>query len=367
MKQQGNSISFLQMAMVFMMCIGLMNHVIVIPLLLSAAERDAWLAVIAAAAVYVVWIPVVGYILRGMNGERFVPWLAGVYGPFAARLIGATAAFYLFFFGGITLKDTTLWTISSYLPQTPALVIASAGMLLIGCAAVAGLRPIAITAGILLPFVILFGFFVMSANIEHKRYELLLPILENGYRPVTHGMLYVGGGFLELLTIVFLQQHLSTKAKTWQLIVLGMIIAGLTIGPTMGSIAEFGPFEAAKQRYPAYEQWRMVKIGKYIEHLDFLSIYQWLTGAFIRISVAVFAIADLLAFRSPRRKIMLIVAICALMIAYTLYPYDDVFFVRFMYRVYFPATSCYLIALSLALAVAAWIATRRRRKGEETS
>ena len=65
------------------------------------------------------------------------------------------------------------------------------------------------------------------------------------------------------------------------------ILMGLTMGPTIGAITEFGPIEAAKQRYPAYEEWGLGSIGRFIEHFDFLSIYQWLTGAFIRVGLLV--------------------------------------------------------------------------------
>ena len=47
------------------------------------------------------------------------------------------------------------------------------------------------------------------------------------------------------------------------------ILVGLTLGPLIGAITEFGPNEATKQRYPAYEEWGLVTIGRYIEHLDF--------------------------------------------------------------------------------------------------
>ncbi|MDV2887964.1 spore gernimation protein, partial [Alkalihalophilus pseudofirmus] len=47
-------------------------------------------------------------------------------------------------------------------------------------------------------------------------------------------------------------------------------------------------------RYPAYEEWRLVQVGKYIRHVDFLSIYQWLSGAFVRVSISLLLLIDLL-------------------------------------------------------------------------
>ncbi|XRD23741.1 hypothetical protein AABM34_14730 [Lysinibacillus fusiformis] len=61
--------------------------------------------------------------------------------------------------------------------------------------------------------------------------------------------------------------------------------------------------EASKQRYPAYEEWGLVTIGRYIEHLDFFSIYQWLTGTFIRVSFLLYIVADLLKMTGDPKRI----------------------------------------------------------------
>ncbi|MFR9721672.1 hypothetical protein ACL00X_20305, partial [Aeromonas diversa] len=84
------------------------------------------------------------------------------------------------------------------------------------------------------------------------------------------------------------------------LVWIGLSFLILTLGPTIGAIAEFGPFVAAKQRYPAFEEWRLVSIGRYIEHLDFLSVYQWFVGAFIRLSLLCFLTPDVLQISNKK-------------------------------------------------------------------
>jgi hypothetical protein len=64
----------------------------------------------------------------------------------------------------MTLKDTTMWTYASCLPRTPQQVIAASLILLCGFAAYSGIRAIALSPGILLPFVIIFGDFVISGD-----------------------------------------------------------------------------------------------------------------------------------------------------------------------------------------------------------
>ncbi|MDQ0875913.1 hypothetical protein QFZ77_004572 [Paenibacillus sp. V4I3] len=127
---------------------------------------------------------------------------------------------------------------------------------------------IASSAGILLPVVIALGYFVAFSNAPQKDYTLLKPILEHGWQPVIHGMLYAGGGFIELLMIIAIQHRLKSGVRVWKIAILAVLMVYISIGPIIGAVTEFGPVEAAKQSEPPYEQWRLVKLGSNIEHVD---------------------------------------------------------------------------------------------------
>ncbi|UZM98101.1 hypothetical protein OL548_25235 [Lysinibacillus sp. MHQ-1] len=49
-------------------------------------------------------------------------------------------------------------------------------------------------------------------------------------------------------------------------------------------------------------------IGRYIEHLDFFSIYQWLTGTFIRVSFLLYIVVDLLKMTGDPKRIWQMIA-----------------------------------------------------------
>jgi hypothetical protein len=117
------------------------------------------------------------------------------------------------------------------------------------------------------------------------------------------------------------------------------------LGPLIGAITEFGPFEAAKQMVSPYEQWRLVKIGNYVEHVDFFSIYQWLAGASIRISMSIFLLIDFLPPRQIKHKNKLIWLIALIFIISAMLPINEYSFYLWMYRYYFP------ISLTIALSV----------------
>jgi len=337
------SYSVLQISFILIQSIGLLNHVLVIPMLLDASGRDSWLSAIATFAVLIPFLLIVARVTRRLNRRPLMDYVTSGYGGAFARALAYAFALLLLVSAAVTCKDLTIWTTSSYLPLTPPSVIASTFVALAAFSAGVGLRSIAFSAAILLPFIVLFGEFVMVANLPHKDYGLLFPLFENGRWDWLRGIPYAGSGLTELLFLVFLQHKVSSRIRRRHLLLLGFLLAGLTIGPLMGGISEFGPHESALQRYPAFEEWRLVKIGSFIEHVDFLSIFQWVCGAFIRLSFTLWLIGQLFA-----RKSALILSSAAVFLL-VVYPVGDIAFVNWLIRYYLPIDFYAMLGLSLLL------------------
>jgi len=346
-----DKIGFFQLSILFMMSVGLMNHVMVIPMLLTNAKRDAWIAVLVTAVFFLVWLLLLRYVMKRTQHIHLFSWLYTHYGKVAAWGLSLCVYLFLLLLIGVTLKDTILWTVTSYFPQSPGFILAFVFILICYFAATSNLTTLSILGGFLLFFVIVLGFFVMSVNFLHKDYSKLLPLLEHGWRPVFQGMIYSAGGLVELTLLLFLQHQVKKNIKTWKMLFLGIILVGLTMGPLMGALALFGPYEAADQRYPAYEQWRLLKIGKYMEHLDFFSVYQWLSGAFIRISLGLYIIGQLFPLTIERNRHKLIGASALLVFLGMFLPISDMELVRFMQHLYFPLSLLLFLTISLLISI----------------
>ncbi|MBD2865526.1 GerAB/ArcD/ProY family transporter [Paenibacillus oceani] len=361
MSRSNSKINFLQLCMILMLMNGLTDHVIINPLLLDASGRDAWIAVICTAFWFLPWCALIVYIMRSANGERIQPWLAKQTSPVISWLLLTPIILQLYLIGGMTVEQTVTWTATNYLPATPTSVLTIVLVLVCLYAANYGLKAIAISSGILLPTVIGLGFFVAIANIPEKDYGMLKPFLENGWKPVYHGMVFAGGSFSELFLILLLQHRLKSGIKSWKLMLLALILIYITLGPIVGAITEFGPQEAAKQMVSPYEQWRLVRLGDYIEHVDFLSVYQWLAGATVRISVAMFLLADLLPIHSPKVRQLFLWGLTLSYVGCILFTNSQNALYLRIYQSYFPITLVVTLLLSV---VTTGIAFWSRKKGE---
>lgn len=346
--------------MLFMLTVGITNHVTVIPLLLSAAGRDAWLSVLIGAIPFAGWTCLLAFINSHLGQEPLHEWIKRTQSKWVSNLLLGPIVFALYMMALVHLIDTQTWTTVNYLPRTPEWFTALVLVVFCVIAANGGISPLGITSGVILPFVSILGFFIAFGNIPKKDYTLLLPFLQNGMEPVLHGLVYVGGGFTELIIVLLLQHHVRKPLHLSHYIAMLIIAIILTLSPLTGAIAEFGPVESTRQRFPAFEQWRLLSIGKNFENMEFFAIYQWLSGSFIRISLCLFLMVELMKIINPRKKTYTLVFLGFSMIAFTSLPFSDMHFMTFLSKVYYPLFMTLILVITLC--IAGLVLSNRNRK-----
>ncbi|CAM3928419.1 endospore germination permease [Cohnella lubricantis] len=342
-----HKISFLQACMMLLLMNGLSSHVIVNPMLLDASGRDAWITVICVAVLFLPWCMLLGFLMKRTEQHKLQPWIAERTHPIVSWLLTVPLILLFYLIGGMTVIHTTTWTLTNYLPETPKIVLITAVTLICLFCVLWGIRILALVSTILLPFVVGLGIFVAVSNVSEKNYHLLQPMLEHGWTPVLNGLIYAGGSLTELIAFVLLQHRISTKVRSWQLIVFGLVSLYIMFGPTIGAITEFGPMEAAKQIESPYEQWRLVRLGPYVEHLDFFSIYQWLSGAVIRIGLSVFLMVELLPIENRFIQKWIVIGVIASYVAASMAPINEYSLYLWMYRIYFPIALTVMVSASI--------------------
>ncbi|MBB6672477.1 endospore germination permease [Cohnella nanjingensis] len=356
MEGSASKISFLQTFTILALMNGLASHVIINPMLLQSSGRDSWITVLAAGALFLLWSPLLVWMNHRSGQRKWQPWLASQTHPLVSWLMVLPVCLQLYLIGAMIVIHTVNWHITNYLPASSKLTLALPLVIVSCILAVWGLRVIAIASGLLLPIVIALGIFVGVSNSDMKDHNLLLPVLEHGWSPVMEGFVYIGGGYIELIILLFLQHRLLTKVRYWQVLLYCAFTIGIALGPIVGAITEFGPNEAAKQMSSPYEQWRLVEIGQYVEHLDFFSIFQWLSGTCVRISLAVYTLTEILPFKGARARKRFILGIMASYIVLVLLPNNEYTVYLEMYRYYIPISFYALFALSVIWMVIALFA-----------
>lgn len=345
---------------IFILCTGLSNHVILIPLILNTGGRDAWLAILLTLIPAALWLFLLLFIMRKMEQQKLFDWLESRYNKAVAHMITFPIFVYLLLNFLITYRDTITWIDVSYLELTPNIIVAFIFGLLILFMAKVGLRPIIICSLVLLPIISLFGFFVAGGNVDQKDHSLLFPLFEFGYEPYLRSAIYVWGGLFEVFLIVIIQHRIRDKIKYRHLLILAFILMGLTLGPTIGAISEFGPIEAMKQRYPAFEQWRLLSLGEYIDHLDVMSFFQWMTGAFVRLSLLLYLMSELYTNeKDQHRTLFLYLSIIGLFLIERLHLSDMMFF-KLLMHVFYPGVLIFSILITVVMLTLVIVKTKKK-------
>ena len=363
MKNVG-SISILHVIFLSMTVIGLKNHVTIIPPLLDVAKRDGWASVLIAAVIIIFWLLLLVYIQSKSKQEPIRDWLDGTIGKTASTIVIYCIAIFLIILAAFTMVETLQWVNTTFLPQTPVIILLFIYTILCILLVTTSLQTIVILNVFVLFGVVVFGFFVAFTNIQVKEYHLLLPFFEHGFSPVLKGAIYPTSGFIELLMLLFLQHQYKDRIRWYHFGIMLFILMGLTLGPLIGAITEFGPTEAAKQRYPAYEEWGLVSIGRYIEHLDFFSIYQWLTGTFIRVGFFLYVIADLLKMTGDPKRIWKMLAPPFFLFCLPLIILNENIFLKVKGNYILTATFIFFFLLSIFFVLVAFFSNKSSKKGK---
>ncbi|MCK2018994.1 MULTISPECIES: endospore germination permease [Peribacillus] len=361
MKKSGK-ISTVQLSLIVITAVGLKNHVTILPHLLPNAKRDGWISVLLALGLILIWCLLLFYIHKSTGQSNIFVWVETNIGMASGKILSIATSIFFASLAAVSLKEMIVWTKVSYLPITPPIleIILFTGLCFF--LASTNIQTIVITNTFVLTAVIVFGIFVAIANIQFKDFSLLKPIMENGWSPVVSGMIYPLSGLIELIVILFMQQKVHGQLKFKVFTLNAIILTWLILGPLIGSITEFGPLEASRQKYPAFEQWGLVTLGRFIEHLDFLSIYQWLTGAFIRVSFFLFLSLEVLSIKKKRSKTILLLAYSILLIVANAYSFSDVILYHIIGAFVMPITFWFFLAVSILLSIFVFSSNRRKRR-----
>lgn len=332
------------------------------PIVLQYGERDSWVGVLLSALYLIVLVPIVYFVSRRTKQQHVVQFVKERSSFISWRLFQALLFIYLTIFSYVTLFSTVTWTTSTYLTLTPNAILALPYLLLCAIAAYYGIRTIAFTAGILLPIVVGFGFLVAAGNFKEKDYSLLLPIFEHGYSETFLSSYLVLCGFTELIFLLLIQQHSSTKLKKSHLYTVGFLLFGLALGPLVGSITIFGIEEAQRMKYPAFSQWRVLVLGEYLTRLDFFSIFQWLAGAFTRQAIALYVAVDMLQIKSKKGRVAITFILAFLLWLTVFIPFDEPVFVVMLTNVYMTFSFVVAVIILVWLLVASLRKKKRSKR-----
>ncbi|KRF62685.1 hypothetical protein ASG99_23465 [Bacillus sp. Soil768D1] len=93
-----------------------------------------------------------------------------------------------------------------------------------------------------------------------------------------------------------------------------------------------------------------------------MSIYQWLTGAFIRVSFFLFLSLEVLSLKNKRNKTKLLIVYSIILIVSNSFSFSDVILYDIIKTFIMPITFWFFLAVSILLSIFVFFSNRRKRR-----
>ncbi len=310
-----------------------------IVILLEQAKRDALISSILGCIGYFFYTYWIYRIVRNLPpNQSFLDILERKMGKLVAWAVRWWIALYLFCELFVVHKNIVIWVKSMFLPFTPIWAISIPLLMVCTYLAIKGIKPIAISFSIFIPALLLLVVFMAVFTFKYRHYDIILPLFSEGVRPILEGTATVFRGCMDLFLLLLLSPYIQGQYKWKHFAAFWSLISIIIINSAAGLLTTFGPYEASKQRFPLFTQWRLVNISSFLEHLDFLSMYQWLSNTAVLISLGMFLFGDLLASKPLSKKIVILAFTTSLFICVEL-RINDTDFLYFTKTYFYPLSA----------------------------
>lgn len=329
------------------------------------AKKDAWLAILIAAAAAFPVLMAYSRILSRFPGMDLFDILETVFGKVAGKIISVFFIWYAFHLGTLVVRNFGEFIHTVGLPATPMPV--PMGFIVILCLWIVreGLEVLGRWADIFIYVIYLIIISTMLLSLPDINPDNLRPVLYKGMQPVIEGALGIFS-FPFAETVVFMMVLPSQKPQISAYRVYGQ---GLLIGMVLMLIVSFrnitvlGPDLMLNVYFPSYVAVRIINIGDFLQRIEITIAVGLLIGGFIKISICLLAACKGLAKLFGREDYRFIVTPIALLMLYmSILIYDNIFEMFDFIKIWFYYSFPFQVILPLVILVFAEIKSGKNAK-----
>ncbi len=367
MKDEGK-ISAAQLR-ILMVTTVLSTIVLFLPSLVAAeARQDGWLSIIVGVAG--------GYIVAAVAlalGKRFpnqsiIEYSEVILGKFIGKIVNLTMILFLIQTTSSIVREFGEFLVLAAMPSTPITVFIVVILLLAVYASTGGLEVIARINEVFFPatIVVISSIFILAA----KDFEPgnLLPVLENGPVPVLQGASPTLLFFGEIFLVAFLYPKINNPEQILKVTYQALAIAGGMMVMDMAVVLSLFVPERVSRLVIPLEMVKNIRIAQFIEHVEVLAVFIWISGVFIKITVFLYVTA--LAtnqWLGLNRQRLLNWPLAAILAPLAIYSYPGILaLARFTYKISPPYFLVFELGIPLLLLIVAAIRGKKGGTGDDT-
>lgn len=250
------------------------------------AKQDAWIAVLFGIifSLFLVWLyNSLGSLFPNMTIVQYSQKLLG-------KWLGKLLSFFFIIFAFLNAA-MLLWFVGDFIAtqiliETPIEAINTLFMIIIIMAARLGLETFSRAAEVMFPFVIIFFILLILLIIKDIEVLNMLPILENGIKPIIRGaLLFTSYSSVTLIILLMIfPSNIDKQIYAKKAFLKGNLIAGLIIFIiTDLCILVLGYDLTARNTFSVYILAKKINVSDFLERVEVVIAVSWIITIFYKI------------------------------------------------------------------------------------
>lgn len=251
------------------------------------AGRDAWLAPVLSTVPGIYVALIITALGKRFSGQTLIQYLQVVLGTWPGKVVGLSYLLFFLHTNSVVLREFGEG-MALIMVRTPIVVFMVLMLLLCAWVVRGGLEVLARVVELTYPVVILvFVVMVILAALDMD-FSNLLPVLENGLKPVIKASVAPGAWRGEIILLAMFLPYLARPGEGRRSAVLAVLILGLILTfDAIASTAALGP-EVSRLTFPTLSLIRDVTVS-FLERIDPLVLAIWIIGIFGKIGLFYYA------------------------------------------------------------------------------
>ncbi|AOZ92162.1 GerAB/ArcD/ProY family transporter [Paenibacillus crassostreae] len=272
----------------------------------SIAKQDSWISATLALAIGLIILPLYIHLGNRFSHAIFSWYTEKVLSKWVGRVVSLLFfVSYPFLITILSLRNVGDFVTIEVMTDTPIQAIHFMMILVVIMGVRLGLEPLARTAELFFPFVILLVLIftlLVSPQIDIHNIQ---PVLEEGFKPVLNASLVaIAYPFVESGILIVLFPHVNRSQQNGKSLFTGILIGGLfLVIVTILSTLVLGE-DMANRLYPSYTLAKKISIGNFLERIEVIIAVIWIVTIFIRVTllfyVSIIGIAQTLNLKEYR-------------------------------------------------------------------
>lgn len=277
------------------------------------AKQDAWIAILLGMLGGLILLVLYFYLYFKNCKLPFTSILKKLLGKYLGGFVSLMYIGYFGYIGARVLRDFSELLRSSILNETPLVVVSASFLIVIAYGCYLGIEVLGRTGEILFmvftALTILFGFFVFAG--ANPKSENLLPVLENGWKPVISTVfpLTLTFPFGETIVFLMLYYNLANSKAILKSGFFSVLCSGILLSSVIAiNISVLGVSRAGRASFPLLRTLERVEIGQFVTRLDSIVVLILIIGGFVKIVIFIYAVViglqDVFKLKDYRKTII---------------------------------------------------------------